>query len=391
MYNEDMIAIEGYINFCDGFESDDETEKMKAYETYNNYFDVLDGCFEAFTIDEGKFSIATELFGGKNPFRMILDAIQAAWNWFIKKMGQLKDMLFRKKKKDDGNGNDNTSQSTDSTADVEELTKQLEELKRQKEKDNQELERLTKEMEKSVNDVREAQKSASALKEKSLQEAMAKKQAEIDSLKSRSSRLEAALSKTKSKLDQSRKETKMNKDEKRVYSDSLKKTSSKLDYSRLLNEATMKISNLTGGFQSRIKNAKRIIDDLADGVSEENIKRIDWYLDPSLDDESKDVVEAEYWIKEIKKNSEGNYSDANAAYQEKIKKYIDTSLQKVNECKNELVTYTQSIEKKRIENSEATINKILVSLQKDYLKIQDIALRISEACCYQYGFIKFRD
>ena len=60
------------------------SEKMEAYETYNNYFDILDGCFEAFSIDEGKFSIATELFGGKNPFRMILDAIQAAWNWFIK-------------------------------------------------------------------------------------------------------------------------------------------------------------------------------------------------------------------------------------------------------------------------------------------------------------------
>ena len=57
----DTIAIEGYINFCKDFESDDESEKLKAYETYNNYFDVLDGCFEAFSIDKGKFSIATEL------------------------------------------------------------------------------------------------------------------------------------------------------------------------------------------------------------------------------------------------------------------------------------------------------------------------------------------
>lgn len=126
----DTIAIEGYINFCKDFDSDDESEKLKAYETYNNYFDILDGCFEAFNIDEGKFSIATELFGGKgfNIFKIVRDAILSAWNWFCRKLKDIKEMIFGSKEKSTQSVE---PKSEDLKNEINKKDKEIEELKKQ--------------------------------------------------------------------------------------------------------------------------------------------------------------------------------------------------------------------------------------------------------------------
>ena len=134
--NNESIAIEAFIGFCDSNEIEDQSNAMRAFESYNNYFDILDGAFESFDVSDNGLSIALEGFDMKNIFSKIKTAIEAAWNWFITKIREIKEKIFGKSKKKLRAENEDLRKQTSG------LQYENEDLKNEKKKNEERIEEL---------------------------------------------------------------------------------------------------------------------------------------------------------------------------------------------------------------------------------------------------------
>ena len=79
--------------------------------------------------------------------------------------------------------------------------------------------------------------------------------------------------------------------------------------------------------------------------------------------------------------------NAIATFQRDINNFMVQTLDSVKKVKDELVTYAQNIEKKRIENNEDTIKAILEAINNEILLIQNYIVKISEQCVFKANYL----
>ena len=424
----DTIAIEGYINFCKDFDSDDESEKLKAYETYNNYFDILDGCFEAFNIDEGKFSIATELFGGKgfNIFKIVRDAILSAWNWFCRKLKDIKEMIFGSKKKStqsaEPKSEDLQNEINKKDKEIEELKKQLRdsEFKNNVDRDHFELNRKSQDDYIKAQDaqIKQQYETEDMLKQESeylkhnLREIQTKYDnllrlhngstdlrslmEERDKLKSELERVNGAYERLKESQNNSstayngndnlKKRIKELEEEKLDLLAELKeeKNNERTDQilireiSKRINQAYDYLTQMITMLFSKIKKSKNLVDDLADGVDISTDK--DFTYVTTLNSEYRDLrdkcIEIIIEIEGLASGKLNNTAVLNS-HVIRISKYISDIEKNVEKSKNELISYIDSIERKRIsEDKMPLVQKMLETIENMFTQIQSMCIQL---------------
>lgn len=128
-----------------------------------------------------------------------------------------------------------------------------------------------------------------------------------------------------------------------------------------------------------------MLDDIADGVKPEDIKdlkrvRAGWIntnKDNMKGKQHLDIIEKS--LKEFKEKTKYMESYTLMAYVEKISKGIDSLVAETKQLKDEFYKTVNAIEQKRISGNINTINGILSTLQKDYVAIQNIAVKISNS------------
>lgn len=375
--NNDIIAIEAFIGFCNSNEIETQSDGMRAFETYNNYFDILDGAFESFDVTDNGLSIALEGFNIKDIFKNIKTAIEAAWNWFLKKIREIKQKLFGKSKKQLRKEN-------------EDLRNQNSGLKSENSENSEKLKRQEKEYEMRIKDLEtrlsNANKRARGWKEDAyeIDEARANDKKEFDKKIQEMTKELQSLRKEKAKLEESNKKLSEEKDisENKYKSE---KAENPENLALTLNTISFHFRELKNLYSDKLKICKYVIDDIADGVKPEDIKDLEQVREGWINT-NKDNMKGkqhldniEKWLKEFKEKTKYVGSFTLTAYVEKISKGIDSLVAETKQLKDEFYKTVNAIEQKRISGNINTINGILSTLQKDYVAIQNIAVKISNS------------
>lgn len=374
--NNESIAIEAFIGFCDSNEIEDQSNAMRAFESYNNYFDILDGAFESFDVSDNGLSIALEGFDMKNIFSKIKTAIEAAWNWFITKIREIKEKIFGKSKKKLRAENEDLRKQTSG------LQYENEDLKNEKKKNEERIEELADQI--YVLEIK--------LKNSSANNAFWKD--EVKRLYDAQDRADVVIEKMEDELNLLRKEkekleeaTKKLSEKKDIFENKYKseKAENLEKLSRTLNTISFHFRELKNLYSDKLKICKYVIDDIADGVKPEDIKdlkqvRSGWIntnKDNMKGKQHLDIIEKS--LKEFKEKTKYMESYTLMAYVEKISKGIDSLVAETKQLKDEFYKTVNAIEQKRISGNINTINGILSTLQKDYVAIQNIAVKISNS------------
>lgn len=379
--NNESIAIEAFIGFCESNEIEDQSNAMRAFESYNNYFDILDGAFESFDVSDNGLSIATEGFDIKNIFTTIKNAIEAAWSWFITKIREIKEKIFGKSKKK-------------LRAENEDLSNQNAGLKSDIEKQKEENEKKIKELE---NKLKKASAEREEWKKKAASE-RADKNNERNGFVTTINHMTDTIEQLAKELEALKKE---NIKLKNANNDKQEKSSSGTSVNPekalipILNQIFHQFESLQKLYSEKIKLSSYAIDDIADGVKTDDIKNYNKVREKWIDSRNRKSGGAQYLSKidelmdEFKEKSKDTQSYLLSGYVNNIAKSIDKIVADTKSIKDTFMETVNKIERKRISGNISAVHAVTSSLQSDYMAIQNIALKVCNlTVSLPFGYIK---